>query len=266
MKPNTREQIPPSDYSVTGADPSWKDLYRAGAISAAVCAVLYVAALVVVMVTPMPPTSGGAATLGYIAAHRSVYILEQVLWLAPSLFAIIVFLALYPALKHLNKSYAAIGTVVGVASWAISLAYPATGGGAPALVYLSDQYTAVTTAAEHAGLAAAAEALIAQNTIPTASGVGAALGVLLVSLLMVKGVFHKGTAYLGIATGAIGIVSEALKPVLGWAYALYGVLILLWFAAMAWELYRLSRRSQTRTALEDLAPVAGPGARTGALD
>jgi hypothetical protein len=82
----------------TSLDTSRNDLYRAGAISAGVCVVLYLVALVVVVVTPAPPTSGGAATLQYIAAHRSLYTLEQVLWLAPSLFAIVVFLAPYPAL------------------------------------------------------------------------------------------------------------------------------------------------------------------------
>jgi hypothetical protein len=234
------------DAVAAGPDASWSDLYRMGAISAGMCVVLYLVALVVVVATPAPPTEGGAATLLYIAAHRSLYILEQVLWLAPSFFAMLVFLALYPALKGLNKSYAAIGAVVGIAAWAISLAYPATGGGAPALVYLSDRYTEAASAAQHAAFASAAEALIAQNTIPTAIGVVQTIAVLLVSLLMLEGVFRRSVAYLGIATGAIGIVSESLRPILGGAYAIYGVLILLWFATMAWELDRLSRQSNRR--------------------
>jgi drug/metabolite transporter superfamily protein YnfA len=70
---------------------------------------------------PVAPSSGGAATLQYIAQHRSVYILEQALWLAPSVLLIVVFLALYVALKDLNKSYAAIGGVLSIVSWALML-------------------------------------------------------------------------------------------------------------------------------------------------
>jgi len=57
----------------------------------------------------------------------------------------------------------------------------------------------------------------------------------------VGGVFPKSVAYLGVATGAIGIVSEALQPVLGIAYAIYGVLVMVWFLVIGWQLYRLAR-------------------------
>lgn len=243
------------------SDASWNDLYRAGAISAAACVAFYLVALVVVVATPAPPTSGGAATLQYISAHRSLHILEQVLWLAPSLFAIVVFLALYPALTAVNKSYAAIASVVGVAAWAISIAYPATGGGAPALVYLSDRYAAAVSVAERTAFVAAAEGFIAQNTIPMAIGVMQTIGVLLVSLLMVRSTFPRGVAYLGIATGAIGILSESLRPVLGGAYAIYGLLILLWFAAMAWQLGALGRRSRDDIPVTDRRGDTGHGTR-----
>lgn len=66
-----------------------------------------------------------------------------------------------PALKHLNKSYAAIGAALGISAWALSLVWPTTGEGAPALVYLSDRYAAATTVAERTALATAAEVLIA---------------------------------------------------------------------------------------------------------
>ena len=46
----------------------------------------------------------------------------------PSVLMTVVFLALYPALRHLNKSYAAIGVVLGIFSWALTPVYPATGG------------------------------------------------------------------------------------------------------------------------------------------
>jgi hypothetical protein len=200
---------------------------------------------VVVFAVPAAPTSGGAATLDYIAAHRSIYILEQALWLAPSVLLTVVFLALYPALKNLNRSYAAIGAVLGMVSWAVTLAYPATGGGAPALVSLSDQYMTASTEAQRASFAAAAEGFIAQNTVPTIMGVLEAAGILIVSLVMVKGVFRRGVAYLGIATGAIGIVCEALKPVVGLGYIAYALLLFVWLIALGWALFSLGHDEGT---------------------
>jgi hypothetical protein len=191
--------------------------------------------------TPRQPDTGGEATLQHIAAHRKVYILKQALWYGPSVCAIVVFLALYAALKRLNKSYAALGALAGVTSWALTLAWPATGGGAPSLVYLSDQYSAAATDERRAALAAAAEGFIAQNVIPNPPGILSPVGILVLSLLMLRGVFHKGVAYLGVATGGLGIVSEALRPVMGAGYLGYGLLLPVWFLAAAWRLYQLGR-------------------------
>jgi hypothetical protein len=243
---NTTSATRSSRTAATSPDPSWGDLYRVGGISALLATLLYIVATVLDFAVPAAPTSGGAATLYYIAAHRSVYILEQILWLAPSVLLVVVFLALYVALKDLDKSYAAIGGVLGIASWALTLVYPATGGGAPALVYLSDQYAGATGEAQRAAFAAAAEAFIAQNTIPTAVGILEPIGILIFALIMLGGIFPRSVAYLGIATGAIGILSEALRPVLGVGYIVYGLLLFVWFIAIGLTLYRLAGARRKR--------------------
>lgn len=239
-----RDRPHPQVAVASAPDPEWKRLYWAGGVSALLASLVYIIALVVEISLGEYPTSGGAAVLEYIAAHRSVYILQQILWLMPSVLLMIVFLALYPALKDLDRSVAAIGAVLGIASWAVTLAYPATGGGSPALVYLSDQYAAATTDAQRAAFAAAAEGFIAQNYVPTIMGVLETIAILIVSLLMLRGVFHRSVAYLGIATGAVGIVSEALKPMLGLGYIVYGLLVMVWIIAIGWELLRLARVSE----------------------
>jgi hypothetical protein len=226
---------------VTGPDPSWRGLYRAGGVSAVLFVVLVLAAIVLVVVAPPPLSADGATTLQYIASHKTLYLIEQVLWLAPSVFAAVVFLALFLALKHLNKSYAALGALAGIVSWALGLAIPTTGGGAPVLVYLSDQYMTAATAAQHTAFATAAEVFIAWNNITYAAGILAPVGILITSLVMLKGVFPKGVAYLGIATGVLGIVSEALRPIIGPGYFVYGLLLPTWFLVVGWKLYRLAR-------------------------
>jgi hypothetical protein len=222
-------------------DPSWRSLYRAGGISAVLFVVSVLVAIVLIVIAPPPLSADGATTLQYIASHKVLYIIEQVLWLAPSVFGAVAFLALFQALKHLNKSYAALGALAGFVSWVLGLAIPTTGGGAPVLVYLSDQYMAASTAAQHTAFATAAEAFIAQNNTPSASGILAPVGILILSLVMLKGVFPRGVAYLGIVTGALGIVSEALRPMIGPGYFVYGLLLPAWFLVVGWKLYRLAR-------------------------
>ncbi len=223
---------------VAGTDQAWRRLYRVGGVCGLLAFAIFMVAVVLVFTTPPLPLNGGADVLEYVAANRTMYMVKQVLWLAPGFLAMLVFLALYVALRDLDRSVAAIGGVVGVAGWALSFAWPTTGDGGPALVYLSDQYMAAGEA-QRASFVAAAEAFIALNNLPSALGVLQTAGVLILSIVMLRGVFPRSVAYLGIATGALGVVSEALRPVMGMGYALYGVLIVVWFGVIGWRLYRL---------------------------
>jgi Domain of unknown function (DUF4386) len=222
-------------------DTTWRRLYRVGGLSGILIVVPYLAAIVLISVAPPPLEASGEQTLEYIAAHKWLYGLEQVLWVAPGVLAMIVFLALAVALRRLDSGYAAIAGLVGITAWALTLALPTSGGGAPVLVYLSNEYTAATTAERRIALATVAEGLIAENNTPSFVGVLTTVGILLISLLMVRGVFSRWIAYLGIATGAIGILSEALRPLIGAGYTVYGVLLLVWFPCAGWSLQRLGR-------------------------
>lgn len=81
--------------------------------------------------------------------------------------------------------------------------------------------------------------LIALNDVPAVIGVLQTLGILLVSLLMLRGPFSRALAWLGVVTGAVGVVSEVLRPVLGAAYAGYGLLLFVWLGWVAVALWRL---------------------------
>lgn len=179
-----------SGEAATGADPSWSGLYRTGAVSAGLAVLMYVAALIIFVVTTAPPAVGGAAMLEYVDAHRTIYIVRQVLWLAPSLPLMVVLLALSVALHHLGKSFAAIVGVVGVVSLALSFAWPTTGEDSLAMVRLSEEYADATTDAGRATFVAGAELLIALIDAQAAIGVLQTLGILLISLLMLRGVLR----------------------------------------------------------------------------
>ncbi len=217
-------------------DPSWRSLYRVGGWSGMVIVVPYLVAIALVSASPPPLDASGAQTLEYISSHKWLYIVEQVLWIAPGVLAMVVFLAVTAALWQLEKGYAAIAGLIGMSAWALTLALPTSGGGAPALVYLADQYSGATTAERRTALATVAEGFIAENNTPSVVGVLTTVGILLVSLVMTRGVFPRWVAYLGVATGAIGVVSETLRPVLGAGYSVYGILLLVWFVVVGLKL------------------------------
>jgi hypothetical protein len=155
----------------------------------------------------------------------------------------IVFLALYMALKHVNKSLAAIGALIAIASQIMGLAYSSSPQSLnSALVLLSDQYMTAITAVQRAAYATAAESLIAMANAVSASGIMFSIGILLISIVMLKGVFHKGIAYLGVVTGAMAILSEAFRPLIGIGYIVFFILEVIWLIAVGWKLYRLGEK------------------------
>jgi Domain of unknown function (DUF4386) len=232
-----------SETNITGPDPSWRELYRAGGMSIIIFIVLTFASIVSASITKVPSAGGtatlpdGEATLQYIASNRSGFIIDQILIIGPVTLTIITFLALYQALKHLNKGYSAIGAVSAIVSIIATLPLFSIAFG---LVYLSDLYVTATTATQRAALTITAEGLLAQYNTVSISAIFWPLGILIISLVMLKGVFHKSVAYLGIVTGIAGIVSEIIRPIIGAGYGLYGIFLLAWLIAVGWKLYKLA--------------------------
>lgn len=220
-------------------------------MAAGLAVVLYVVALILFVVTPAPPppASGGAAMLEHVVAHRSAYVVKQVLWVAPNLLMMVVVLALAVALAPINKSYALAAGVIAVASWAVAFAWPTTGEGSLAIAVLGDRYASAATESERAAAVAGAELLLALNDLPAIIlGVLQTFGILLLAALMVRGVFPKGLAWLGVVTGVVGVAAEAFRPWLGWAYAVYGLLLFGWLIWVAAALWRLGAQTAQPTA------------------
>lgn len=227
-----------TDYASidTTSDPTWKKLYYAGGIASILTGIMYIAATLLLFATPLQPANGGVATLEYIASNRTVYIVEQLLYNAPVFLALVVFLALYFALRNVDKSYAAIGSLFGIGSEVASLLIFNTIAG---LLYLSDAYVGATNDAERLMFSTASEALLAQYNIAYAAGVLTALSILILSMVMLRGVFSKRVAYFGIVTGVLGVISEGLRTVLGPAYAIFGILLMIWYIIIGRELLLL---------------------------
>lgn len=229
---------------------SWRRLYLIAGLASILFVLLLIVALVLDFMAP-PPVHGGAATLEFIAENKTVYVAEQILWVLPNILPVVVFVALFIALAPLDKSLALLATVIGAVPWALILAVPVTSRGSLNLVYLSDRYSATTSQEERRSYATAAEAIVAENNTPAIVGVLSALGILLISLVMVKGVLPRFLAWLGIITGALGVVSEVLRHAVPEFYWGYGILLWVWFIATGIALIALARRTTPDTMAAD---------------
>ena len=237
--PRTRPQ--PHTRGAATDSQSWRQLYIwAGTSSVAFVAVLIGALVLDFLATP--PIHGGAETLEFIARNKGIYIAEQVLWTVSNILPVLVFVTLFVALAPVNKSLALLATVIGALPWALFLAVPVTSRGSLILVYLSDRYAASDGDAR-VRFAAAAEAVIAENNTPAVVGVLSALGILLISLPMLKGVLPRAVAWLGVAAGAAGVLAETLRFAVPEFYLAYGLLMWAWFAAVGIALIRLGRKT-----------------------
>lgn len=233
-----------SSVAVATPESSWRGLYRSGAFAVAGFILLTFASIVAAAITRIPSAGGtdtlpdGMSTLQYIANNRTGFIIDQILILGPIVLTIVVFLALYAALKHLSNSYSALGALMAIISVVSTFSGFSIVFG---LVYLSDRFASAANGAQQAALATTAEGLIAQLNTVNAAAILWPLGILILSLIMLKGVFPKAVAAVGIVTGIAGIVSEILRPVIGSAYGIYGILLLIWLIAVGWKLQQLSR-------------------------
>lgn len=228
-------------------DESWRTLYTIGSGVALIYVIMVVIPLALMTVAPLPPTTGGDAVLRYIALHKGIYLTELACFVGLSIPAMAVFLAVAVSLKGVNKSLAMLGGLTGIISEVLALALGASpqslSGG---LVYLSDQYAVTSVASQRAALASAAEGFLATANAVTPAGILTALGILLLSLCMLRGVYPRGVGWLGVVTGALGVVSEALRPQLGAAYLIYGLLLPTWFAVVGVSLLMIRRSSRAR--------------------
>ncbi len=170
------------------------------------------------------------------------------IFVARDTLTIIGVLALYFALKDVNRAYALIGTVLAVVGTASEIAV------SPFLIYsriaLGNAYLASITDAQRAAYVAAADfASAANSAIVSQQGLFFALAILIVSLVMLKGTFPRAIAYLGSIFGAVAFVgglsggfgpppfsSIGFLAIIGTVF-----LIFIWAPVVGYKLYKLGR-------------------------
>src|SRR5215472_15470927 len=217
-------------------------LYRVGGISALLLGVAYIATIPLYAAAGAPP-SGGEARLHYLVGKTTEWWAILGLSVLTDVLFVPVALALYFALKGVNRNAMLIATALVGLFVVLDLAV--TWPNYAALIRLSGNYAAATSAAERAIYVAAANyasAVLTSSLEAVYSILVLSLGILMVGLVMLKGIFGKSTAYLGMVTGILGIVA-AVGPLfvsgLSVTIIITAVLTTVWILLVGFRLYWL---------------------------
>jgi hypothetical protein len=174
--------------------------------------ILYVWAFVAELLVPVPSLNSAAGLLQFFASYRSFFVLSYALFTAANALSIVGVFGIYAVVRTLNRSYAALGAGTLTIGLVVELLSSTT----PALIALSDGYSASGGAADQQAFATAALAVSATNN-PLIASAFIGVGVIFVSFAMVRGPFGRGLAYLGVVVGAFNIV-RALPFLAGYAF------------------------------------------------
>lgn len=218
-------------------DPDRKWLYRAGGIAALAIGVAYIIIIGLYASVGVPP-SGGEAKLDYLVGKTTAWWGIVGISVLTNFLYVPVALALYMALKKISQTTMLIG--VSFVGLFVILENAVNWTSYAILILLSGDYAAATNESQRAIFVAAATYASAALESPLAAvwAIGTlSFGFLLIGLVMLKGVFGKPTAYVGILTGILGIVAVAGVSI---AVILNAVAALIWLFMVGHRLYRLA--------------------------
>jgi hypothetical protein len=226
-------------------DPDGKRLYRVGGICALVLGVAYIVTIPLYTQVGAPP-SGGEARLTYLVGKTTVWWAILGLSVLTDVLFVPVALALYLALKAVSGNVMLVATAFVGLFVALDLAV--TWPNFASLITLSGSYAAATSEAQRMAYVAAANyaSAVLTSSLEAVYSIGVlSLGILLIGLVMRKGVFGKSTAYLGVVTGILGIVS-VVGPLFAGALSvtiiITSVLTTVWVLLVGYRLYRLGQQ------------------------
>lgn len=215
-----------------------KQWYRVGGIAALVLGVAYIIIVFLYARVGAPP-SGVEAWFKYLPGKTTVWwVILGLSVFTDFLYAPLAF-ALYLALKAINRNAMLLATAfVGlfvVLDLAVTWSHYAS------MLILYGNYSRATDDIQRAGYLAAANyasAILGSRLEIVYAIVTLSFGILVIGFVMLGGVFNKITAYLGLATGILGIVSVAGLTLTIIMNALFATA---WILVVGYRLYRLAQ-------------------------
>ena len=211
-------------------DPRWKGLYKASGAAVLVSVALIPIQIIIFIAWPPPSTVEGFFTVfqnNWLLGLLSL----DLLYIANNVLMILIYLALYAALKRDSESSMAIALALGL----VGIAAYFASNTAFEMLSLSNQYAAATTEAQSTMLLGAGQAMleIYKGTAFAVYYVLNAAALLIFAVVMLRSnIFSKVTAYIGILAGVLMIIPStagtlglyfALASLVPWA--IFSVLI-----------------------------------------
>jgi hypothetical protein len=216
-----------------------KRWYRAGALAALVLGICYVAIIPLYAHVGVPPNGGGEAWFKYLAGKTPFWWTILGLSVFTDFLFVPVALALYLALKGINRNAMLLATAFVGLFVVLDLAITWTHYASILTLYRS--YSQAADDASRAGYVAAANYASAMLSCPLEivyAIMTLSSGILVTGVVMLRGPFSAVTAYLGLATGVLGIASLT-----GLSAAIIGnaLFATAWLFFVGHGLYRLGR-------------------------
>ncbi len=224
-----------------------KWMHKGGSISALVVFVGYFI-IIALYVVAFPP-SGTEEKLIFFAEHATEWWSIIGISVLTNFLRILVFFSLYLALKGINRNAALIALAFEVLFVVLECA-TSYGTLYPALMNLSNQYAIATSDAQRAIYVIAAtyiDAALESGFLGIYAVLLPAISSITISFVMLKGIFNKATAYLGLVSGILAIVSvvgayfiSALSNVV----IIASTISMIWFLFVGYRLYRLGQGAE----------------------
>jgi len=225
-------------------DPDGKWPYRLGGIAALVLVVGYLLTFPVYGWVGDAPPTGVEEQLIYFAEHATGWWVILGLMVFTDLLMVPIFLALYQALKGINRNVMLLA--IACTGLFIALDLAVTWIAYSVLISSGVNYAAATDAAQRAVFVAAAaypSAILDSPMLGTCAILIPSLGVFLTGLVMLRGVFNKTTAYLAVVTGITGFIFMGSYFVDAAAVFRYinAFLAMIWYLFVGVKLYKLGQ-------------------------
>ncbi len=224
--------------TVDSADVDQRQWYRVGGIAALILGTAYIIIVPLYAHVGAAPT-GGEAWFKYLPGKTTVWWAILGLSVLTDFLFVPVAFGLYLALKEVNRNAMLLGTAfVGLF---VVLDLTVTWSHYASMLILYSNYSRSTDDVQRASYIAAANyasAVLASPLEIIYAIVTLSFGILVIGLVMLRGVFNKTTAYLGLVTGILGVVSVAGLTL---TIIMNALCATAWILFVGYRLYRLAQ-------------------------
>ncbi|HEY3373651.1 MAG TPA: DUF4386 family protein [Candidatus Aquicultor sp.] len=215
-----------------------RTLYKIGGVVALSMLALIPSQMVIFIAWPPPST-----VIGYFTLFQKNWLLGLLnldfLYILTNVLLVLIYLALYAALKRANESLMAIALTFGL----VGIAAYFASNTAFEMLSLSSQYAAAATEAQRAMFLAAGQAMLAiyrGTAFDVYYDLNAVTTLVISAVMLRSNIFSRATAYAGIVTGIFMIIPSTAGTIGLYLAVLSLVPFAVWMVLIARRLFRLA--------------------------